>query len=149
MGSVASTNPLASNNNNGLADLLQNLTNENSPLLSTLSSPAVQSALQNAPASDIVEISDQALQLQTADALLGISNPTTSPTDSLFSALASISSNDTSSASGSSLNPGSSLADQLAAYQGNMQTQEMQTLFATPSATTPTAIPNSLYDVFA
>jgi hypothetical protein len=32
MGSVASTNPLASNNNNGLADLLQNLTNENSPL---------------------------------------------------------------------------------------------------------------------
>jgi len=149
MGSVASTNPLASNNNNGLADLLQNLTNENSPLLSTLSSPAVQSALQNAPASDIVEISDQALQLQTADALLGISNPTTSPTDSLFSALASINSSDTSSASGSSLNPGSSLADQLAAYQGNMQTQEMQTLFATPSATTPTAIPNSLYDVFA
>ena len=148
MGSVASTNPLASNNNNGLADLLQNLTNENSPLLSTLSSPAVQSALQNAPASDLVEISDQALQLQTADALLGISNPTTSPTDSLFSALASINSNDTSSAAGSSLNPGSPLADQLAAYQGNMQTQEMQTLFATPSAT-PTAIPNSLYDVFA
>ena len=149
MGSVASTNPLASNNNNGLADLLQNLTNENSPLLSTLSSPAVQSALQNAPASDIVEISDQALQLQATDALLGISNPTTSPTDSLFSALASINSNDTSSASGSSLNPGSPLADQLAAYQGNMQTQEMQTLFGSTPAATPTAIPNSLYDVFA
>jgi hypothetical protein len=146
MGSVASTNPLASNNNNGLADLLQNLTNENSPLLSTLSSPTVQAALQNAPASDIVEISDQALQLQATDALLGISNPTTSPTDSLFSALASINSSETS---GSPLNPGSPLADQLAAYQGNMQTQEMQTLFATPSATTPTAIPNSLYDVFA
>ncbi|HTC89005.1 MAG TPA: hypothetical protein VK686_11945 [Bryobacteraceae bacterium] len=146
MGSVASTNPLASNNNNGLADLLQNLTNENSPLLSTLSSPTVQAALQNAPASDIAEISDQALQLQATDALLGISNPTTSPTDSLFSALASINSSETS---GSPLNPGSPLADQLAAYQGNMQTQEMQTLFATPSATTPTAIPNSLYDVFA
>jgi hypothetical protein len=148
MGSVASTNPLASNNNNGLADLLQNLTNENSPLLSTLSSPTVQAALQNAPASDIVEISDQALQLQATDALFGISNTTTSPTDSLFSALASANSSDTSSASGSSLDPGSPLADQLAAYQGNMQTQEMQTLFATPS-TTPTAIPNSLYDVFA
>jgi hypothetical protein len=148
MGSVASTNPLASNNNNGLADLLQNLTNENSPLLSTLSSPTIQAALQNAPASDIVEISDQALQLQATDALFGISNTTTSPTDSLFSALASANSTDTSSASGSSLDPGSPLADQLAAYQGNMQTQEMQTLFATP-ATTPTAIPSSLYDVFA
>src|SRR5580693_9054030 len=98
MGSVASTNPLASNNNNGLADLLQNLTNENSPLLSTLSSPAVQSALQNAPASDIVEISDQALQLQDTDALFGISNTSTSPTDSLFSALASVGSGATSPA---------------------------------------------------
>jgi len=149
MGSVPSTNTLASNNNNGLADLLQNLTNENSPLLSTLSSPKVQAALENAPASDIVQISDQALQLQATDALLGISNPTTSPTDSLFSALASINSNDASSASGSPLNPGSPLADQLAAYQGNMQTQEMQTLFASTPSTTPTAIPNSLYDVFA
>ena len=149
MGSVASTNPLASNNNNGLADLLQNLTNENSPLLSTLSSPKIQAALQNGPASDIVEISDQALQLQATDALFGISNPTTSPTDSLFSALASINSNETSSAAGSPLNPGSPLADQLAAYQGNMQTQEMQTLFASTPAATPTAIPSSLYDVFA
>ena len=64
MGSVASSNTLASNNN-GLSDLLQTLTNENSPLLSTLSSPKIQSALENAPASDIVEISDQAQQLQS------------------------------------------------------------------------------------
>ncbi len=140
MGSVASTN-------NGLSDLLQTLTNENSPLLSTLSSPAVQSALENAPASDIVEISDQALQLQATDALFGITNTSTSPTDSLFSALASVGSSATSPASGSSLDPGSSLADQLAAYQGNMQTQEMQTLFAPTPATTTT--PNSLFDVFA
>jgi hypothetical protein len=139
MGSVASTN-------SGLSDLLQTLTNENSPLLSTVSSPTVEAALENAPASDIVEISDQAIQLQTADALLGISNTTTSPTDSLFSALASVGSSATSSASGSSLNPGSSLADQLAAYQGNMQTQEMQTLFDTNSSTTT---PNPLSDIFA
>jgi len=149
MGSVASTNTPASNTNNGLADLLQNLTNENSPLLSTLSSPKVQAALENAPASDIVEISDQALQLQATDALFGISNTTTSPTDSLFSALASANSNETSSASGSSLNPGAPLADQLAAYQGNMQTQEMQTLFGSTPSTTPTATSSSLYDVFA
>jgi hypothetical protein len=139
MGSVASTN-------SGLSDLLQTLTNENSPLLSTVSSPTVEAALENAPASDIVEISDQAIQLQTADALLGISNTTTSPTDSLFSALASVGPSATSSAPGSSLNPGSPLSDQLAAYQGNMQTQDMQTLFdTTPSATTP----NPLSDVFA
>ena len=56
MGSVASTS-------NGLSDLLQTLTNENSPLLPTLSSPAIQAALQNAPASDIVQISNQAMQL--------------------------------------------------------------------------------------
>src|SRR5579862_9913058 len=116
MGSVAATS-------NGLSDLLQTLTNENSPLLSTLSSPTVQAALENAPASDIVEISDQALQLQTADALFGISNTAASPTESLFSALASAGSSSSSSSTGSSL------ADQLAAYQGNQQVQETQALF--------------------
>ena len=134
MGSVASAN-------NGLSDLLQTLTNENSPLLSTLSSPSIQSALENAPASDIVEISEQAMQLQTADAIFGISNTSTSPTDSLFSALASVGSSATASTTGSPL------ADQLAAYQGNVQTQEMQTLFGTAPATT--APSSSLYDVFA
>jgi hypothetical protein len=139
MGTVASTNP-ASTNNNGLSDLLQTLTNENSPLLSTLSSPNVQAALEKAPTSDIVEISEQAMQLQAADALFGISNTASTSTDSLFSALASIGAGGSSSASGSSL------SDQLAAYQGNMQTQEAQTLLGiTPS--TPTQ--NSLFDVFA
>ncbi|HTB17971.1 MAG TPA: hypothetical protein VK708_07625 [Bryobacteraceae bacterium] len=129
MGSVPSTN-------NGLSDLLQTLTNENSPLLSTLSSPNVQAALENAPASDIVQISDEAMQLQTTDALFGISNTSSSSSDSLFSALAA----------GSSPTSSASLADQLAAYQGNMQTQETQALFGiTPPATTP----SSSFDVFA
>lgn len=145
MGSVASSNPSTSASNNGLSDLLQTLTNENSPLLSTLSSPGVQSALEKAPAADIAEISDQAQQLQLTDALFGESNTATTPTDSLFSALASAGSSATSSASGASLNPGSPLADQLAAYQSNMQTQETEGLFGI----TPTTTPNSLYDVFA
>jgi hypothetical protein len=149
MGSIASTNPAstsAGSTNNGLSDLLQTLTNENSPLLSTLSSPNVQSALQNAPASDIVEISEQAQQLQSVDALFGISNTASSSNDSLFSALASIGSSGSSSTSASSLDTGSSLSDQLAAYQGNMQTQEAQTLLGlTPSGTTN----NSLFDVMA
>jgi hypothetical protein len=149
MGSIASTTPASSNagsTNNGLADLLQTLSKDNSPLLSTLSSANVQAALQNAPASDIVEISEQAQQLQSVDALFGISNTGSTSSDSLFSALADIGSSGSSSASGSSPTAGSTLADQLAAYQGNMQTQEAQTLLGiTPSTTTP----NSLFDVFA
>ena len=133
MGSVASTS-------NGLSDLLQTLTNENSPLLSTLSSPAIQAALQNAPASDIVQISDQAMQLQDAEALFGAPTTSSTPTDSLFAALTPPGSSATTSAAGSSL------ADQLASYQGNLQTQEAQTLLGT--APSPTA-PNSLFDVFA
>jgi len=147
MGSIASTNPAstsAGSTNNGLSDLLQTLTNENSPLLSTLSSPSVQSALENAPPSDIVEISAEAQQLQSMDSLFGISNSTDNSSTSLFSALAAESS--ASPASASSLDTGSSLADQLAAYQSNMQTQEAQTLLGVnPSTTTP----NSLFDVFA
>jgi len=139
MGSVASTN-------NGLSDLLQTLTSENSPLASTLSSPTMENALENAPASDIVQISEQAMQLQATDALFGISDTSTTSTDSLFSALADAASSATSSTSGSSVNTGSSLADQLAAYQGNAQTQAAQTLLdINPSTTTQ----NSLFDVFA
>src|SRR5580700_5628660 len=143
MGSVASANTAVASTSNGLSDLLQTLTNENSPLLSTLSSPAIQTALENAPASDIVEISDQAMQLQATDALFGITSSSDSPTDNLFSALADSSSGTGTSALSSSLDPGSSLADQLAAYQGNMQTQEAQTLLGN------TSTPNSLFDVFA
>ena len=117
MGSVASTN--VASTSNGLSDLLQTLTNDNSPLLSTLSSPNVQAALESAPASDIVEISAEAQQLQTADALFGSSDTSTSSLDNLFSALAAGGSSGTS--------------------------QETQALFGTPSTTTS----NSLFDVFA
>ena len=137
MGSVASTN-------SGLSDLLQTLTNENSPLLSTLSSPAVEAALQNAPASDIAEISEQALQLQVTNALFGDSNSSSSSSDNLFSELASI--NSTATGATNSSTSGSSLADQLSAYQGNLQTQEAQTLLGINS---PTNTPSSLFDVFA
>jgi hypothetical protein len=61
----------------GLADLMQALSNAGSPLASTLSSPAVQSALENASPADIVKLSDQALALQETDTLFGISDSTT------------------------------------------------------------------------
>ncbi len=146
MGSIASTNPSstsAGSNNNGLTDLMQTLTNENSPLLSTLSSASVQSALENAPASDIAEISEQAQQLQSINALFGLSSTANTSSDSLFTALADAGSNASSSAA-SSLGTGSSLADQLAAYQSNMQTQETDTLFGlTPSSNNT----NSLFNI--
>jgi hypothetical protein len=119
MGSVASTN-------SGLSDLLQTLSNDSSPLLSTLTSPAVEAALENAPPSDIARISEQAQQLQIADAIFG---------------------NDGSSATTLSKNTSAaSLAEQLAAYQSNSQIQEAQTLLGI-SPSTPT--PNSQFDVFA
>jgi hypothetical protein len=131
MGSIAATNPSstsAGSSNNGLSDLMQTLTNENSPLLSTLSAPNIQAALASAPTSDIVEISEQAQQLQSVDALFGISNTGSTPDDSLFSALA-----DTPA----STSTGSPLTDQLSAYQSNLQTQETQELFGlTPSTNT-------------
>ena len=130
MGSVSSTNA-------GLSDLLQTLTNENSPLAATFASPAVETALENAPAGDIVQLSAQALQLQVTDELFGATDSSsTSPTDSLFSALAAINST------------GSPVADQLAAYQGSSQLQEAQTLLGiTQPANSNTA--SSLFDVFA
>jgi hypothetical protein len=117
MGSVASTT-------NGLSDLLQTLTNENSPLLSTLSSPAIQAALENAPASDIVQISDQAMQLQDTEALFGTPSTAATPTESLFAALTPPGATATPSAAGSSL---------------------AEFLGTAPSPTTA----NSLFDVFA
>lgn len=111
MGIVASTN--VASTSNGLSDLMQSLTSDNSPLLSALSTPSVEAALEKAPASDIVQISDAALQLQTTDALFGISDTSSSSTDNLFSELASAGSSATSSA----------------AYQGNLQTTTPSSLY--------------------
>jgi len=137
MSSVSSTNA-------GLSDLLQTLTNENSPLASTLSSPAVEKALESASAGDIVQLSSQALQLQMTGALFGNANPSSTPSDSLFSALAAIDSSATAATNSSTT--GSSLADQLAAYQGSSQLPQPESLLGITQPTTPS---NSLFDVFA
>jgi hypothetical protein len=70
MGSIPSVNP-------GVSDLLQTLSSAESASGSTvLSSPAVQSALQNASPGDIVQLSARALQLQEADGLFGSAEST-------------------------------------------------------------------------
>jgi hypothetical protein len=132
MGSVASTN-------SGLSDLLQTLSNENSPLVSTLSSPTVEAALEKAPASDIAQISKEAQQLQVADAIFGDAGAPSTSADSLFSELTSAGSNTTAGSA-------ASLAEQLAAYQDNSQTQEAQTLLGISQ---PTTTPNSQFGSLA
>jgi hypothetical protein len=137
MGSVSSTNA-------GLSDLLQTLSNENSPLLGTLSSPAIETALENAPAGDIAQISDEAMQLQVADAIFGDPNSSSTSSNSLFSELESITA--AGAASPTATTSPSSLADQLAAYQGSSQLQQTQALLG---ITQPSTTPSSLFDVFA
>jgi hypothetical protein len=76
MGSVSSTNP-------GVADLLQILSGSGS-------TTGVQTALQSASAGDIVQLSQEALQLQVASGLFGTSQSAetaTSPANLLLQAV--------------------------------------------------------------
>lgn len=69
MSSIAQANP-------GVTDVLQLLSGAGSASLSSaLSSPAVQSALQDALPEDIVHLSAEALQLQSVTALFGSPDP--------------------------------------------------------------------------
>lgn len=118
MGSVSSLNP-------GIADLLQTLTNLNSPVMS---SKAAVSALESAPPADIVQLSVAATQLQSVDAMFGIS---TSPTTDMSSTLASLEGSATGSSgtAASSVLSTASPADQLANYEQTLQAQVTQGLF--------------------
>lgn len=142
MGSVSSLNP-------GVANLLETLSNVNSPVLSN---PTVVSALESAPASDIVQMSESATQLESMDELLGISTSTSnSGSSALSNLLASLESSDTttnavtSSAAASSTTAASSVAsstsqaEQLAAAQLALQSNEVGELFGTGTTTTPSA----------
>jgi hypothetical protein len=137
--------------NPGLANLLQNLSNVGSPLLS---SPNAMAALQKASPRDIVELSAEATQLEGLNAILGqpdtssaaglsTSDPllstlyqadgSTTPADPLASleqALADASSSSTGGGSTTPSTTGSlpSLAEALARYQSNFQSEEQQSL---------------------
>jgi hypothetical protein len=130
MGTIASTSA-------GLSELLQSLSNSNSPILSSLSSSALQSALAKAPAGDIAEISNQALQLQVTDSLFGDPNESNTTQNSLFAALAA--------ADSSAGNSQGALANEAAGYQANIQKSEAQALLGI----TPSANQSSLFDLIA
>jgi hypothetical protein len=134
MGTVAPVNP-------GVADLLQILSNAGSPSLSSaLSSSPVQAALQSASPADIVQLSIQATQLQVANDLFAPADPT--QTDGLFSALSPSSSDadlnnlltdlyspPSATSPASAAAPAPTIADQIASYQSQLQTEQLQALF--------------------
>lgn len=134
MGSVSSVNP-------GVANLLQTLTNVNSPVLS---SPAAVSALENAPAADIVQMSMSATELENVDMLFGISNGSpSSSTANLSSLLANLESSQ--AAAGTTASSTMSQAQELASYQAAQQAADTQELFGTPASSTP--VQPSLFDL--
>jgi hypothetical protein len=137
MSSVSSTNP-------GLENLLQMLSQLNSPVLS---SPATVSALQKAPTADIVQLSVAATQLQGVDAMFGISDGSTGGTSSILANLENLLTAPGGAASTATAANGQSAAspaEQLANYQTALQAAETQSLFGTG---TTSSFSNSLFDL--
>lgn len=143
MSSVASTS------NPGMTYLTQLLSGSSSPLLSGgMSSSQVQSVLQNSSTADLVQLSDQALQLQNLSALFGTGDTSQTETSSseildnilatMSSASSTASASTTADASGTSAETAtdsstSSLASQIASYQGQLQEETTQALLGTNS----------------
>lgn len=142
MGTVSSTNP-------GLANLLQTLSNVDSPLLS---SQSTLSAIENSSPADIVKLSDAATQLQEVGAIFGDGSQTTpeslfngsSTFSALEDALTSPSTSTTSSTSGAT-NPAIPTS-QLPAYESSLQSAEADALLD-PGPTSSSA--SSLFNVLA
>ena len=147
MGSVSSIN-------SNLTNILQTLSAESPELSSTLATPQMQSALEKASSGDLVQLSDQALQLQEVGLMFGSadgtqSNGLNSLSDSLFSALSPNSSttqpdplvqaldsslgitgaNGATSGTAGSNTTASSLADQIASSASSFQAQALDALF--------------------
>jgi hypothetical protein len=115
-----------------VANLLQLLSNVNSPIAS---SPAAASALENAPPTDIAQLSVEALQLQGMDEMFGITNGSANPNSTLATLLAapeaSAATEASSAATGSSATPTASSTTSLADQLANAQLSEVEGLFGT------------------
>jgi len=137
MGSVSSTNP-------GLENLLQALSNLNSPVLS---SPATLSALEKAPTADIVQLSVAATQLEGVDEMFGIPAASNTGPSSILTNLEDLATGSTGTAAAATAANGQSAAspaEQLDNYQTALQAAETQSLFGTG---TTSALSNSLFDL--
>ncbi|HML17561.1 MAG TPA: hypothetical protein VK419_11065 [Bryobacteraceae bacterium] len=130
MGSVSSTNP-------GVANLLQTLSNVSSP---ALSSPAIVSALEQASPTDVVQLSDAAMQLEVVDQMYGISEGSSASSGSSFTSVlanleSSVLASVPSAASGSptTASPAASATND----QTALQSAEDQTLLGAGSTGSP------------
>src|SRR5208283_240819 len=129
MGSVSSANP-------GVANLLQMLSASGSPVLS---SPKVTSALEKASATDIVQLSMDAIQSQGVNTMFAIPGGSNADADSNSVNLADLLTGSTGASATSPDTNGNALvssealcdaspADQLAYYQSAAQTAQTQSL---------------------
>jgi hypothetical protein len=150
MDSVIATNPVSANPavanpalaNPALAktDALPLITNSLPPALaSLLSSASVKSALEKAPSADVVKLSDQALQLQVAEGLLGNRDASTADSStalgSIFARIsAPIPVSTTSRPAAAAATPSPEVASQLGIFQGQLQAENTPALFAASAA---------------
>jgi hypothetical protein len=147
MDSVALTNPasanLASSNvpsaNPGLANALQPIGNSTPALASLLSWSSVKSALQQAPPADLVKLSDQALQLEATNGLFGTAGTAQPDPDSALTSLLaqlrpSIPVSSTSRPAVTAAAPAPSVASQLGIFEGQLEAENTQALFASSAA---------------
>jgi hypothetical protein len=141
-------------------NLVQSLTGAGSPqLAATLFAPTVQTAIQNAPTGDLVDLSSQALKLQETDLLFGgeSATPSAADTATLASLLYPLSSllaaadaaankapeSGASAPSPTATSSTATLADRLSGSQNDFQAQEIQSLFGIVPTVSP---PNLLVD---
>jgi hypothetical protein len=138
MDSISAINPISANpalSNTGVADALPLITNSEPALASLLSSASVKSALEKAPAADVVKLSDKALQLRVVDGLFegGAATQTDSNT-ALGSILAQVSApipvSTTSRPAATAATPSAAVASQLGIFQGQLEAENTQALFA-------------------
>ena len=112
MGAVSSTNP-------GLANLLQTLSNVDSPLLS---SQSTLTAIENSSPADIVKLSEAATQLQEVGAIFGDGSQSQTTPESLFNGSSTFAAleNALTSSTSNTTNPAIPTS-QLPAYESSLQ----------------------------
>jgi hypothetical protein len=145
MGSVSSTS-------SNLSNLLQALGAESPALASLLSTSKMQSALEKASPGDLVQLSDQAMQLQQVGLLFGSTDGTQTNAfnpapDSLFSILGPASSNpspdpliqalESSLGIAGSNGATSPTTNSIANSASSLQAQELESLFGSPQTVDP------------
>ena len=133
MGSVSTSANL------GVTDLLQTLSNLNSPVVS---SKTAVSALESASPADLVQLSSAAIELSNVDAMFGISTSSSSGTSNLLTSLEDQGA--TTGSTASTLLTSASPAAQNANYQSAIQAEVTNGLFGT---STTNALSGSLFSV--